>query len=114
HAVVSVPVHFGDAQRRGLLHACRLGGLEVRRLIHPTTAAALVYQAERTGVEDEVIAVLDVGAGGVSCAIIEVKERELSVLAQRGLSLGGEDIDGRIAEWLVREHQEAVSCGDEG
>lgn len=111
-AVVSVPVHFGDAQRRALLHACRLGGLEVRRLVHPTTAAALVYQAERTGVDDEVIAVLDVGAGGASCAIVEVKEREVAVLAQRGLALGGEDIDGRIVEWLLSERQEFA--GDAG
>lgn len=107
-AVVSVPAHFGDAQRRALLHACRLGGLEVRRLVHSTTAAALVYQAERTGVDDEVIAVLDAGAGGVSCAIVEIKEREVSVLAQRGLALGGEDIDARIVEWLASERAEAA------
>lgn len=106
HAVVVAPAHLGDAQRRALVHACRLGGLEVRRLIHPTTAAALVYLAERTGVEDEVIAVLDVGAGGASCAVIEVKEREVTVLAQRGLPLGGEEIDGRIAEWLLAEFRE--------
>lgn len=108
HAVVSVPVYYSDAQRRALLHSCRLGGLEVRRLIHPTTAAALVYQAERTGVDDEVIAVIDAGAGGVSCAIAEIKEREVVVLAQRGLSLGGEDIDGRIVEWLLGQRAESA------
>jgi molecular chaperone DnaK len=112
-AVVSVPVHFADAQRRALLHACRLGGLEVRRLIHPTTAAALVYQAERTGVEDEVIALIDAGAGGVSCALVEIKEREVAVLAQRGLALGGEEIDGRVAEWLLREHLGEAAEGEE-
>ena len=105
-AVVTVPVHFGDGQRRALLHACRLGGLEVRRLVHPTTAAALVYLADRAGVEDEVIAVLDVGAGGASCAVLEVKEREVTVLAQRGLAIGGEEIDGRVAEWLLAEFRE--------
>lgn len=105
-AVVSVPVHFGEGQRRALLHACRLGGLEVRRLVHPTTAAALVYLADRAGVEDEVIAVLDVGAGGASCAVLEVKEREVAVLAQRGLNIGGEEIDGRIAEWMLAEFRE--------
>ncbi|MFZ6180137.1 Hsp70 family protein [Nannocystis pusilla] len=106
HAVVTVPVYFGDAQRRALLHACRLGGLEVRRLVHSTTAAALLYQAERTGVDDEVIVLVDAGAGGVSCAVVEIKEREISVLAQRGLALGGEDIDGRIVEWLLSERGE--------
>lgn len=105
-AVVSVPVHFDDAQRRALLHACRLGGLEVRRLIHPTTAVGLVHLADRAGVEDEVICVVDVGAGGVSAAILEIKEREVAVLAQRGLPIGGEDIDGRIAEWLLSELRE--------
>lgn len=111
-AVVSAPVHFQDAQRRALIHACRLGGLEVRRLIHPTTAAALVYHEGRAGVEDETIAVIDVGAGGLSCAVIEVKEREVEVLAQRGLALGGAEIDGRIVEWLLAEFRERT--GTEG
>ncbi|MCY1061308.1 Hsp70 family protein [Nannocystis sp. SCPEA4] len=112
HAVVTVPVYFGDAQRRALLHACRLGGLEVRRLVHPTTAAALLYQAERTGVDDEVIVLVDAGAGGVSCAVVEIKEREVAVLAQRGLALGGEDIDGRVVEWLMSERGDESGDAD--
>lgn len=113
-AVVTVPVHFDDAQRRALLHACRLGGLEVRRLVHPTTAVGLVHLVDRAGVEDEVIAVVDAGAGGVSCAVLEVKERELTVLAQRGLALGGEEVDGRIAEWLLAELREREAGAAEG
>lgn len=116
-AVVSVPVHFGDAQRRALIHACRLGGLEVRRLVHPTTAAALVYQSGRTAVEDEAIALLDMGGGGASCAVVEVSERGVEVLAQRGLDIGGEDIDGRVVEWLLAEFKEQSgidAAGDPG
>lgn len=114
HAVVSVPTHFGDAQRRALLAACRLGGLEVRRMIHPTTAAALVYHAERTGVEDETIALVDLGAGGLSCAVVEVRAREVEVVAQRGLPLGGDEVDARIVEWLLVELRERAGVEGAG
>src|SRR5690606_17815627 len=53
------------------------------------------------------------GAGGVSCALVEIKEREVAVLAQRGLALGGEEIDGRLAEWLLREHLGEAAEGEE-
>ena len=104
--VVAVRGHLDDAQRRATLAACRLGGLEVRRLVHATTAAALVYQATRTAVSEELVAVIDFGGGGFDAALIEVGERGVEVLAQRGVEVGGDDLDARVVEWLQAEFRE--------
>jgi molecular chaperone DnaK len=105
-AVVAVRGSLRDAQRRATIAACRLGGVEVKRLVHTTTAAALAYHAGRTAVEDETIAVIDFGAGGFDAAIVEVGERSVEVLAQRGVEVGGEDLDARVVEWLLAEFRE--------
>lgn len=105
-AVVAVRGQLGDAQRRATIAACRLGGVEVRRLVHATTAAALVYQASRAAVGEELIAVLDLGGGGFDAAVIEVGERGVEVLAQRGVDIGGHDLDARVVEWLQAEFAE--------
>jgi molecular chaperone DnaK len=104
--VVTVRGHVGDAVRRATIAACRLGGLEVRRLVHSTTAAALAYQTGRAFNSDELIAVIDFGAGGFDAALIEVGERNVEVLAQRGIAVGGEDLDARVVDWLLAEFRE--------
>ncbi len=104
--VVAVRGQLRDLQRRATIAACRLAGLEPRRLIHTTTAAALVYQATRTSVGEELIAVVDFGGGGFDVALIEVSERNVEVLAQRGVEVGGEDLDARVVEWLLGELRE--------
>ena len=111
-AVVAVRGQSRDLQRRATIAACRLGGLEPRRLIHTTTAAALVYQANRNSVDDELIelieliVVVDFGGGGFDVALIEVGDRSVEVLAQRGVEVGGEDLDARVVEWLLAELRE--------
>lgn len=105
-AVVAVRGQLRDAQRRATIAACRLGGVEVRRLVHATTAVALAYHAGRTAVEEETIAVIDFGGGGFDVAIFAVGERSIEVLAQRGVEVGGEDLDARVVEWLLAEFRE--------
>ena len=104
--VVTIRAHMSDAERRATIAACRLGGLEVRRLVHSTTAAALAYQTGRVVHSDELIAVIDFGAGGFDAALIEVGERNLEVLAQRGVAIGGDDLDARVVDWLLTEFRE--------
>ena len=113
-AVVAVRGQLRDAQRRATIAACRLGGLEVRRLIHTTTAAALAYHAGRTSVGDELIAVIDFGGGGFDVALLEVGDRSVEVLAQRGVEVGGEDLDLRVGEWLLAEFREQTGVDGGG
>lgn len=104
--VVTIRGSLNDAQRRATIATCRLGGLDVRRLVHSTTAAALAYQAGRPLHADELVAVVDFGAGGFDAALIEVGEKNLEVLAHRGVDVGGEDLDARMVEWLLEEFRE--------
>ena len=101
-AVVTVPACFSLAQRRAVRDAGRIAGLEVKRIVHATTAAALAYglATRRT----ELVAVYDFGGGTSHCAIIEVDEMVVQTLAARGEPhLGGDDLDHLIVDWLVEE-----------
>ncbi len=46
-AVITVPAYFDDAQRQATRDAGRLAGLEVLRLLHEPTAAALAYGLDK-------------------------------------------------------------------
>src|SRR3546814_11400136 len=43
-AVITVPAYFSDAQRQATKEAGEIAGLNVRRLVNETTAAALAYR----------------------------------------------------------------------
>jgi molecular chaperone DnaK len=104
--VVAIRGQLNDVRRRATLAACRLGGLEVKRLVHSTTAAALAYQAGRPIHSDELVVIVDFGAGGFDAAVVEVGEKNLEVLAHRGVDVGGDDLDARLVEWLLSEFHE--------
>lgn len=104
--VVAIRGQLNDARRRATLAACRLGGLEVKRLVHSTTAAALAYQAGRPIHTDELVVIVDFGAGGFDAAVVEVGEKNLEVLAHRGVDVGGDDLDARLVDWLLDEFRE--------
>ena len=48
-AVITVPAHFGDAQRQATKDAGQIAGLEVLRIVNEPTAASLAYGLDKTG-----------------------------------------------------------------
>jgi molecular chaperone DnaK (HSP70) len=101
-AVISVPAHFTDVQRRSTKLAAEYAGLEVVRLINEPTAAAFAY-GYRKG-ENFTLAVYDLGGGTFDITIMTAKGDTFEVDATDGDSfLGGEDFDGAIADWLKQE-----------
>nr|CAA74627.1 heat shock protein [Vibrio cholerae] len=106
-AVITVPAYFNDAQRPATKDACRIAGLEVKRIINEPTAAALAYGLDKPG-GDRTIAVYDLGGGTFDISIIEIDEVEgektFEVLSTNGdTHLGGEDFDNRMINHLVDE-----------
>ena len=98
---LAIPAHAGDAARRALEAAAAIAGLDLLRLVHATTAAALLYRHERAAVDDELIAVCDLGGGRFDAAVVLVREVGVEVLASRGADdVGGLDMDLRLVEWL--------------
>src|SRR5436853_2836912 len=46
-AVITVPAYFNDSQRQATKDAGRIAGLEVKRIIHEPTAAALAFGMDK-------------------------------------------------------------------
>ena len=106
-AVITVPAYFNDSQRQATKDAGKIAGLEVKRIINEPTAAALAFGMDKkTG--DQKIAVYDLGGGTFDISIIELAEidgeKQFEVLSTNGdTSLGGEDFDNVLIDYLVEE-----------
>jgi molecular chaperone DnaK len=101
-AVITVPAYFNDAQRQATKDAGRIAGFEVERIVNEPTAAALAYGLDKK--KDETIAVFDFGGGTFDISILEVGEGVVEVKSTNGdTHLGGDNIDQKIIEWIVRE-----------
>jgi molecular chaperone DnaK len=101
-AIVTVPAYFDDAQRQATRDACRIAGLEVKRIINEPTAAALAYGLDRQ--KSETVAVYDLGGGTFDISILQLGEGIYEVKSTAGDTyLGGEDFDKRIMDWLLED-----------
>jgi len=106
--VITVPAYFDDAQRQATKDAGRLAGLNVLRLLNEPTAAAVAYGLDRGS--EGVHAVYDLGGGTFDISILRLNKGVFEVLSTAGdSSLGGDDFDHAVAEWLMRE----ADIGDE-
>lgn len=95
--VVTVPVGFDVAQRRGLSEAATMAGLRIRRFLDEPTAAVLANR--QTMEAGGLVAVYDFGGGTFDFSVVELGEGgQLSVVANAGDTwLGGDDFDEVIA-----------------
>ena len=106
-AVITVPAYFNDAQRNATKRAGELAGFTVERIVNEPTAAALAYGLDRLK-EQAKIAVYDLGGGTFDLSILELNNGVFQVLATHGdTRLGGDDLDRRIVDFLVRKIGEA-------
>ena len=109
-AVITVPAYFDEAQRQATKDAATLAGLKVLRLLNEPTAAAVAYGLDSA--EEGVIAIYDLGGGTFDISILRLYEGVFEVLATGGdTALGGDDLDGVIAEWVLQERGEPELAG---
>ncbi|HHL45148.1 MAG TPA: Fe-S protein assembly chaperone HscA, partial [Gammaproteobacteria bacterium] len=100
--VITVPAYFDDAQRQATRDAARLAGLNVLRLLNEPTAAAVAYGLEQ-GAEG-IYVVYDLGGGTFDISLLRLSKGVFEVLATSGdTALGGDDMDHRIAEWIMQQ-----------
>jgi molecular chaperone DnaK (HSP70) len=103
-AVISVPAHFTDVQRKATKLAAEYAGLEVARLINEPTAAAFAYGYKKG--ENFTLAVYDLGGGTFDITVLTARGDRFEVDATDGDSyLGGEDFDHAIIGWLKAEFE---------
>ena len=106
-AVITVPAYFDDAQRTATKEAGTIAGLEVLRIINEPTAAALAYGLDK-GSEDETVLVFDLGGGTFDVSVLEIGDGVFEVKSTHGdTSLGGDDWDQRVIDWLVTQFKNA-------
>ncbi|MBT8494171.1 MAG: Hsp70 family protein [Deltaproteobacteria bacterium] len=102
--VVTVPAHFGDAQRTATRRAAERAGFDVLRILNEPTAAALAY-----GLKDGTrkrIAIFDLGGGTFDVTVLAIEGHLFEVLATGGHPyLGGDNIDQALAEMLADEFE---------
>ena len=101
-AVITVPAYFNDSQRQATQDAGKIANLDVKRIINEPTAAALAFGQDKA--DGKVIAVFDLGGGTFDISILEVSGGVFEVKATNGdTSLGGEDFDMILQDFLVKE-----------
>jgi molecular chaperone DnaK len=101
-AVITVPANFSDAQRSATASAAAIAGIEVAGILNEPTAVALAYGATRR--LDETVAVFDFGGGTFDLTVMKLEDHRYTVLGTAGDSfLGGDDIDERIVELMLRD-----------
>ena len=101
-AVITVPAYFNDAQRQATKDAGKIAGLDVKRIINESTAAALSYGLDNE--DEQKIMVYDLGGGTFDVSIIEIGDGVIEVLSTAGDNkLGGDDFDNVITQYMLDE-----------
>jgi len=108
--VLSVPGYWNDAQRRGLLDAVGIAGLNVSRLMNESTANALaygIYKNARKEFDPSVpknVMFLDCGATAFSVSIASFIEKKLTIKSQAyDRNLGGRDFTNVLLKTAAAE-----------
>ena len=108
HAVITVPAHFNDPQRKAVLNAAALAKLPVLGLVEEPVAAALHYGVQKA-VRDRIVLVYDFGGGTFDATALSMDASGVYVLAKTGLTeLGGKEIDEKIGEMVLAQFARAL------
>lgn len=98
--VITVPAYFGEAEKQATRNAGRIAGLNVLSLVPEPVAAALHYDALRSG-RERTILVFDLGGGTFDTTVIRLTDDAMTVVCTDGdHQLGGADWDKRVADFL--------------
>ncbi|KAF3701218.1 Heat shock 70 kDa protein 4L Heat shock 70-related protein APG-1 Osmotic stress protein 94 [Channa argus] len=107
--VISVPSFFTDAQRRSVLDATQIAGLNCLRLINDTTAVALaygIYKQDLPTPEERArnVVFVDMGHSSFQVSITAFHKGKLKVLATAfDPYLGGRNFDEALVDYFCEE-----------
>jgi molecular chaperone DnaK len=108
-ACLTVPAHYGYAQRQAIRAAAVKAGLKVKAMVNEPTAAAMYY-ARKKGNDGRVL-VFDLGGGTFDATLLAIMGGVVKVIATGGDAfLGGQDFDARIVEHMATrfEHDHGI------
>lgn len=113
--VISVPGWFTESQRRALLDAADISGLNVLRLINDTTASALGYGITKTDLPDpslpnskpKVVAFVDIGHSNAQVSIVSFVKGKLVVKGTAyNPNFGGRNLDFALVKHCAEQIKE--------
>lgn len=108
--VISVPGWFTEVQRRSLIDAAEIAGLNPLRLINDTTASALGYGITKTDLPEDkprYVAFVDIGHSNYQVAIVAFQKGQLVVKGQAyDRHFGGRNFDQALVDHFAKVFQE--------
>lgn len=108
---IAVPVWYTEAQRRAVLDAAEIAGLNCLRLINDTTATALGYGITKTDLPakeepSKNIAFVDIGHSDYSVSIVSFNKGQLVVRSTAfDRHFGGRDLDLALVKHFAKEFE---------
>jgi molecular chaperone DnaK (HSP70) len=109
-AVVTVPAHFNDPQRKAVLSAAALADIPVLGLVEEPIAAAIHYGV-LTASHNQVLLVYDLGGGTFDATALSLDPKGVYVLAKTGLTeLGGKEFDERVGSMILEQFERALGA----
>ncbi|XP_043697364.1 heat shock 70 kDa protein 17-like [Telopea speciosissima] len=124
-AVITVPPYFGQAERKGLLQAAELAGINVLSLINEHSGAALQYGIDKNfSNESRHVIFYDMGSSGTYAALVHfsaysAKEYGKTVSVNQfqvkdvrwNAALGGQHMELHLVEYFADEFNNQVGNG---
>ncbi|KAG8647426.1 hypothetical protein MANES_09G073400v8 [Manihot esculenta] len=124
-AVISVPPYFGQAERRGLIQAAQLAGINVLSLINEHSGAALQYGIDKDFSNgSRYVIFYDMGSSSTYAALVyysaySAKEFGKAVSVNQfqvkdvrwDPELGGQKMEARLLEFFANEFNKQVGNG---
>lgn len=106
--VLAVPVWYTDVQRRAIIDAASVAGLNILRLINDTTATALGYGITKSDLPEaenpKHVIFIDVGHSSLSTAVVAFSKGQLTVKATAfDTNVGGRYIDQALVNHFAEQ-----------
>lgn len=105
--VISVPSYFTEKERRALLDAAEIAGLNCLRTVNDVTAAAVNYGMMKTEIPADAlrtVIILDIGYGGLKACLATFIKGQIEIKAHvSDMHLGGRDFDEKLVGYFA-EH----------
>ncbi|XP_007562090.1 heat shock 70 kDa protein 4a [Poecilia formosa] len=107
--VISVPSYYTDAERRSVMDAAQIAGLNCLRLMNETTAVSLaygIYKQDLPAPEEKprIVVFVDLGHSGYQVSVCAFNKGKLKILAAAFDSdLGGKDFDDILVNHFCEE-----------
>lgn len=107
--VIACPAQFNDSQRRAIMAAGAIAGLNVIGLIDESVAAALAYCEMKPG-KSKTLVIYDLGGAFFDIAVIRINGTEIEVVSSDGVPhLGGRDWDYALAMYMADKYAEDMN-----